>query len=234
MSVQTLIDNAESRANAYATATEVLVAELRTFLIDRNSNLYLPGSIDEDGNYITGLDLTHVALPSYEAPIKDETAMPVYVPPLTPLPTAPALADIASVTLPAAREEPDIDTSGLFAQVTPSSNMPEFNESDPDLNIDELIAEMSAIAAPVLQSIEIPALTPLTLRVTPQIDIPGFVDVLPPDELDTPVDYAASMEASYRQMLPEMQSFIDDKVATWVSQYAPEYNEWNSLMQSKI
>ena len=233
-SIDTLISNATSRANSYASATDVLVTELRGFLLDKGTSLYLPGSIDANGNYVSGLDLSHVALPTYIKPAKDATAMPVYEPPKAKLPVTPDLASINAVAIPAARLEPTLDFSGLFKQIAPSTNLPDFNEAAPDLNIDVLIAQMNAIAQPVLQSIDIPKLTPLNIGTAPTLNIPVFNPPTPPDALRDPVDYSAQMEAKYRQMLPEMQAFIDDKMLSWVGQYAPEYEVWNTAMQSKV
>lgn len=234
MSVDTLIQNAESRANSFSSAAMSAASALQGFGGELNPKLYLPGTIDADGNYVTGLDLSHVALPSYTSPVKDATAMPVYEPPLTALPSSPVLADIAGVTLPAARAEPVLDIDGLFAQVAPSGNLPDFTEAEPDLNIDDLVAEMSAIAAPVIQSFDMPVLSALTLSDAPTLYIPDYDAPQAPDSLRDPVDYAEAMDSKYQQMLPEMQAFIDDKVAIWISQYAPEYDDWNTALQAKV
>ena len=234
MSVDTLIENATIRTNAYSGYALDTANELRNFATDVDTNLYLPGTIDADGNYVTGLDLSHVALPTYAKPVKDDVAMPVYEPPLSSLPSAPNLADIPSITIPAARAEPTVNISGLFQQVSPSTNLPDFTEAEPDLNIDALINEMNAIAKPIIQNFDMPTLSALSLRDTPVIDIPGYDAVTAPDQLAEPVDYAAVMDAKYQQMLPEMQAFIDDKVAVWIAQYAPEYAEWSASLKNKV
>jgi len=234
MSVDTLIENATIRANAYSGYALDTANELRNFATYVDTNLYLPGTIDADGNYVTGLDLSHVALPTYEKPVKDSVAMPVYEPPLSSFPIAPNLSDIPNITIPASRAEPTVNISGLFQQVAPSTNLPDFTEAEPDLNIDALISEMNTIAAPVIQSFDMPSLSPLSLRDTPSITIPGYDAVAAPDQLAEPVDYAAAMDAKYQQMLPEMQAFIDDKVSVWIAQYAPEYTEWSASLKSKV
>lgn len=221
--IDTLISNATSRANFYAGETDYLVSELRQFIVEQKTSIPVPG-----------LDLTHVGLPNYTQPIKEATPMPVYEPPLAPLPDKPLLADINQVVAPRVRDEPTLNLTGLFQQVVPSSNLPDFNEGEPDLQIDALVAEMNAIAGPVLQDINIPTLTPLLIGAAPELNIPTFDAPPTPDILLDPSDYAASMDVKYQQMLPEMQNFIDDKLGTWISQYAPEYTEWRDKMQSKV
>jgi len=222
-SIDTLISNATSRANTYANATDFLVTELRTFINDN------PITIAKQN-----LDLTNIALPTYVKPAKDATAMPVYEPPKSKLPTTPKLADINQVIAPAARTEPTLNFSGLFQQIAPSSNLPDFNEAEPDLNINALVAEMDAIAEPILQNINIPTLTPLNIGVAPTLNIPTFDAPLPPDAINDPVNYATVMDIKYQQMLPEMQNYIDDKVTGWINQYAPEYASWSATMQTKV
>ena len=222
-SVDTLIANATNRANNYASSTEFLVKELREFINDN------PITIARQN-----LDLTNIALPKYVKPAKDKTAMPVYEPPKSKLPVAPDLADINKVTAPAARTEPTLNFSGLFQQIAPSSNLPDFNEAEPDLNINALVAQMDAIAEPILQNINIPTLTPLNIGVAPTLNIPTFDAPLPPDAINDPVNYATVMDIKYQQMLPEMQNYIDDKVTGWINQYAPEYASWSATMQTKV
>lgn len=234
-SVDSLISTAESRAGSYANTTDFLIAELREFINTRKTVLAnVPGTMQIGDAYVYDLNLAGVDLPEYVTPVKDATAMPVYEPPLAPLPTAPDLASIGAITMPAARVEPTLNTSGLFQQVAPSANLPDFNEAEPDLHITELVAEMDAIATPILQTIDIPTLTLLDIRDTPTLDLPAYSAPAAPDALRDPVDYGAEMEATYNQMLPEMQAFIDDKVAVWVDTYSPEYADWTSLLQAKV
>ncbi len=234
-SVDALISTAEARAAQYASETDFLINELRSFIKSRKTTLsQVPGTIQVGDAYVYDLNLAGIDLPEYVTPVKDATAMPVYEPPLAPLPTAPNLAPIGAITMPVARTEPTLNTSGLFQQVAPSANLPDFNEAEPDLHITELVAEMDAIAAPVLQTIDIPTLTLLNIRDTPTLDLPTYVAPAAPDALRDPVDYGAAMEATYSKMLPEMQAFIDDKVSVWVTQYSPEYADWTTLLQAKV
>ena len=223
-SIDTLISNAETRAARYASATDFLVGELRGFV-----HAFDPTIIKD-----AVLDVTKVALPTYAPPIKDATAMPVYEPPTAALPTAPSLASIGAITLPQIRVAPTLNTEGLFGQVAPSSNIPDFIEAAPDLGIDSIIAEMNALITPELVNIEMPVLTQFSIGPAPTLDIPGYDAPLAPEAIRDPVDYSVSFDAAYRQMLPEMQAFIDDKLSVWVTNYAPEYASWTAQLQAKV
>ena len=223
-SVDTLIQNAEIRSASYASTTGFLVGELMNLV-----RAY-------DPTIITGveLDLTHADLPAYVAPVKDAVAMPVYEPPLSILPSAPELTGISPITLPPDRTIPIIATAGLFAQVAPSSNLPDFNEAAPDMQIDALVAEMNALALPSIQAIDMPVLTPFSIGSAPILNIPVYDAPPVPDAIRDPVDYATAMDSTYNRMLPEMQAFIDDKMSLWIAQYAPEYQPWLTQLQAKV
>lgn len=237
MSVESEIANAESRVAGWAAVTDLLVTELRSFVADRHSGLYLPGIKQADGTVTSGLDISRIIFPEYSSPATDDMPMPVYEPPLSTLPTKPDLADIASVNIPAARVEPTLNIEGLFEQALPSTNLPDFTESNPDLRITELVEEMDAIAAPILSTITFPTLTPLTIRDTPIIDTPEFIESSAPTLVD-PSDYAAKYDETYRQMLPEMQSWVDERTKVYLDTYAPDYettrSKWQSALQKAL
>lgn len=224
MSVDTLIANAVSRANAYSEAALTTSNELKNYAMNYNVGLILPPD----------LDLSAVWLPSYQAPRAENSPMPVYEPPLSKLPVKPPLTDISAVTIPPHRAEPTLNLSNLFKQTPPSPNLPPFNEAEPDLHIDQLVAQMDAITRPVLHPIDLPSLTPLNIGATPGLHIPGYDTSSPPDTLADPENYAQALDTAYQRMLPEMQHYIDDKVSVWVDRYAPEYADWNSRLQAKV
>lgn len=223
-SVSTLVTNAELRASSYANTTDFLVGELRQFVKD-----YPTDPID------TGtLDLSQFNLDDYVGPAQDLVAMPVYEPPNALLPTAPSLTDIGAVTMPAERIEPTLNTSGLFAQIAPSNNLPDFNEAEPDLSIDEMVDEMTALATPVISNYVFPEISAFSLGAAPTLSLPNYDAVATPDTLRDPVDYSQSLDDAYHQMAPEMQAWVDDKAAQWVATYAPEYTPWVTSLQAKV
>lgn len=224
MSVATLVANAQSRADSYCEAALTTANALQNYAMNYHTGLLLP----------PGLNLDGVQLPTYQAPPAENSPMPVIVLPLSPLPVKPPLADISAVTIPATRIEPNLSLSNLFRQTPPSSNLPDFNEAVPDLHVDQLVAQMDAIARPVLQTIHLPSLTPLNIGATPSLTIPGYDALPPPDTLADPENYAQAMTNAYDRMLPEMQHTIDDRVSGWVSQYAPEYVDWNTRLHAKV
>ena len=223
-SIDTLIANAESRASTYANTTDFLVAELRQFITDH------PTSPIDTGT----LDLSQFAIADYVSPAQDLVAMPVYEPPIASLPTTPVLTDIGALTMPAERVEPTLNTSGLFAQIAPSSNLPDFNEAEPDLNIDGLVAELSALVTPSISDFVFPEISSFSLAAAPSLTLPAYDAPATPDLVRDPVDYAVSLDDTYHQMSPEMQAWVDDKTAVWVATYAPEYTPWVTGLQAKV
>lgn len=222
--IDTLILNAENRASNYAGTTDFLVAELRQFVTDHPTDPIDTGT----------LDLTQYVIADYVSPAQDLVAMPVYEPPIATLPIAPALSDIGALTMPAERTEPTLNTAGLFTQIAPSNNLPDFNEAEPDLNIDELVAEMTALATPTLNEYVFPEISSFSLGVAPTLSLPNYDAVATPDVLRDPVDYSVSLDDAYHQMSPEMQAWVDDKATTWVNTYAPEYSPWVTDVQAKV
>lgn len=234
MSVDTQIANHEIRANTYASATGVVADQLLTFVNDLHTGLYLPGIKQSDGSVVSGLDLSYILYPTFTPPAKDTSPVPVYVPPTSAKPDAPELAGVVNVTLPPNRAMPTIVTDGLFNQATPSSNLPGFEQVQPDLDVDGLLAEMDEITKPILSGITYPTLTPLNIGDTPETNTPDYLGAAQPDALPTPVDYAAQMDTTYRQMLPEMQAFIDDKVIVYLNQHEPDNGLIKNLLSEKI
>ena len=223
-SIDTLIQNAELRASGYANTTDFLVGELRQFIND------VPTDPIDTGT----LDLSQYNIADYVSPTQDLVAMPVYEPPVAALPTAPVLSGIGAITMPAERVEPTLNTSGLFTQIAPSNNLPDFNEAEPDLNIDGLVAEMTALATPTIDNYVFPEITSFSLGAAPSLNLPTYDAVATPDQVRDPIDYAASLDTKYHQMAPEMQAWVDDKTNTWVSTYAPEYSPWVTSLQAKV
>jgi hypothetical protein len=223
-SIDTLISNAQARAQTYASVVDLLVTELRQFVADQGNSAITLGP----------LDITQFQPNPYVSPTKDLTPTPVYEPPLSALPTAPLLADPGAVSIPAERIAPTINTSSLFQQIAPSSNLPDFNEAEPDLLVDSLVAELSALAAPTISQFAFPEISSLNIGAAPTLTIPGFDAYPTPDAIRDPIDYGVKFDNAYHQMAPEMQAFIDDKISTWVSNYAPEYSIWVGQVSSKI
>lgn len=225
-SIDTLISNATGRANAFADAAAGAANTLQSF-----GASYAGSSAGPLGST---LSLSGVSLPEYMAPKAPVGVLPQYEAPKSERPHAPTLAGVSSISGPPFRPDPSISQGGLFSQSMPSTNLPDFNEAAPDLRVDALVAEMDALAAPVLQQLELPALSALSIRDAPTVEVPAFDALAPPDTVEGPQDYAARMDSSYRQMLPEMQAFIDDKASAWISAYAPEYGEWSAKLQAKV
>lgn len=216
-------------ANSVDTANE---------MIDRASSAI--DNIRSSIVYYSGLaiplpDLSNYPFDTYTLPDPDTTPVPVYQSPTTTIPILERLADVPSISTPLFPVAPVLaDTSSLFQQVAPTGNLPEWNVAHPNMKIDELEAEMTSIALPFLRTFEFPEISELLLSARPTITIPGYDNTVPPDELIDPVDYAAYMQEKYNRILPEMQSYVDDKVTTWIAIYCPEYSNQLTLLVQKI
>lgn len=180
------------------------------------------------------LNLESFTMPPYVRPTPSTTPTPVYEPPTAPLPDTPVLVGVGSVTLPAARTEPVLNTSGLFNFALPSTTMPTLNETEPDLQVDELVAEMDALVTPRLTDLVFPDVHVFAPGAVPVVTLPVYDSPPLPDSVRDPVDYAAAFQASYSTMAPVMRGFVDDKVTAWINTYAPEYNGWVAALQAKV
>ncbi len=223
-SIDTLISNATSRANGYASGTETLVAELRSFIQDANIHVTPPPDTE----------LSTYTLPPYVPPVERPTPDPVYEPTTLPFPTSPSLTGVGSVTLPAARTEPTVNTTGLFDFTLPSTNLPTLNETEPDMRIDQLVAEMDVLVTPRISDFTFPEVHAFIPGALPDVTLPVYDAPPVPDTLADPASYNNAFEAAYARMAPEMQAFINDKVSNWVSEYAPEYSSWVTLLKAKV
>jgi hypothetical protein len=217
-----LITESISRADTYLNKADSAIQDIKNY------------SRYTQYGYVPTPNISGFQYPDYVAPKKDTTPSPVYEPPRAPLPTAPQLADVATIPKPTFPNAPTISTAGLFNEVMPSTNIPDWNNAEPDMHIDALVAEMDALAMPVLLDLDFPDITPLVIGPAPSLTLPAYDPPLAPDVLRDPVDYAALVESKYQTMLPQMQAYIDDKVAGWVSLFAPEYEVQRGLLADRL
>lgn len=222
--LDSLIANAESRAGSYAAETGFLTQELRQFIADLDIDVHLPPDVN----------LANYTIPAYVSPTQTPTPDPTYEEPTVSLPTTPTLVGVGSITLPADRAEPEVNTTGLFQHVMPSSNIPSIDETSPDMHVDDLVAELDALVTPVIRDYEFPEVHDFSLTAPTTVTMPVYDAPAMPDEVRDPTDYAAEFSAAYAQMAPEMQAFIDDKVTAWINTYAPELSSWTTLLKSKV
>lgn len=170
----------------------------------------------------------------YSPPAQDTTPMPVYEGSNVPMPAAPTLVTVHGITPPVLPTAPTINTSGLFKAAMPSSVMPDWNEANPALHVDEIYNDLANLAAPILRDFDFPTITPLNIRQAPELVLPEYVAAAVPDQMPDPSNYAEYMEGKYKNALPEMKAFIDDIVDGWISKFAPEYAEQRDTIHAKI
>jgi len=127
----------------------------------------------------------------------DNTPMPVYEAPAGVMPDAPTLVALHGIDIPVLPTVPTLTTSGLFDQQAPSSVMPDWNEANPALHVDEIYNELAALAAPLFTDVNILSITPLTLRTAPSLVLPNYESLAAPEDIPAPTNYADYMQAKY-------------------------------------
>jgi hypothetical protein len=170
----------------------------------------------------------------YVPPNPDNTPFPVYQPPNQVLPTSPTLVALSNINSPTIPVTPTVNTSGLFTKPAPNSNLPDFNETAPDLAVDDILAQLKAVAKPVLQHIDLPTLTPLVLRTAPTVQLPDYEAYPTPQAIPAPVDYAARFQVEYSNAKPGIKAFVEDAMEQWRFKYAPEYNDLRAKLEAKV
>lgn len=215
-----LIDSAVGRADYFASAADSAIAA-----IDAGKGTIGYSFLNLDPS---DFDAHYNVVPA------DTTPMPVYEAPAGAMPDAPGLVALHSIDNPALPTSPTITTVGLFEQQAPSSVMPDWNEANPALHVDEIYNELAALAAPIMTDVNIPSITPLTLRTAPTLELPDYEAVATPEAIPEATNYANYWQAKYDAALPEMKSFIDDVVDGWVQKFAPEYYEQRDKLNEKL
>lgn len=221
--VEGVIDAAIDRANYFADMTDSAVRAIST-------------ATDNSVFTVNDLDIKETAFNAVlEKPEKDKTPMPVYEAPAVDLPDDLVLVKLHGVDEPILPDDvPEIDTSGLFKQKTPSDVIPDWNEKAPILHADEIYNEMAALPDPVLTDVNIPSITPISLRTPPSLELPVYEAYATPEAIPETIDYAAYYDAKYNEALPEMQAYIDNVVLRWMDKYAPEFEEQRVLLNAKL
>lgn len=218
--VDALIDTAVARANDFSLLAADAIAS-----IDARKGAVGYSQLNITNNEISA---------KYTAVPADTTPMPVYQDTAVPMPNSPSLVDLHGITPPVLPTAPTINTEGLFTATMPSAVMPDWNEANPALHVDDIYNDLKNLAAPILQEFDFPTITPLNIRQAPELVLPEYVAAPTPDQMPDPSNYAEYMENKYRSVLPEMKAFIDDIVNGWINQFAPEYAEQRDMLHTKI
>ena len=170
----------------------------------------------------------------YTKPDKDTTPKPEWQDPPGEFPTVsdpPGLPEVNPLDLPSA---PYLALDGLFNTPRPSTDLPTWDESAPEMNVDDIYNEMKAVAFPVLQDIALPTITPLSIDPPPGLVLPEYEAALTPEAIPAPIDYAAFAERKYNKLTPEIRNVVDDIMQRWMQRFAPEFEEQRSLLNSKL
>ena len=218
--VDALISTAVNRADSFAAQAVDAINS-----IDARKGSIGYAQIDIPADELTA---KYVSVPA------DTTPMPVYEPPSGAMPSSPTLVELPNIAVPGMPSAPSISTEGLFKQTMPSSTMPDWNEANPSLHVDDIYNALLAVGTPVLRDYDFPDITPLSIRQAPELQLPEYVYAPTPEQMDSPQDYAKYMRARYEELAPEMRAFVDDTVSAWISRYAPEFDEQRLRLNEKL
>lgn len=145
-------------------------------------------------------------------------------------PDTPSLDTVPLPDLPEFPEAPEaLDTSELFNFDRPVFDIASFDGTVPVLNIDYDIPD-----APVLAEYADPETTALSLRETPEIDIPRFDNpIVVRDPGDVP-DLAAEYQSVVQTAIPEFRDWVETYADSWLTKYAPEYHTAMAQLEARI
>lgn len=259
--LETIIQNATMRTNAYIDYMDNIAEDLNTYLeSDFESDapikvapidpLDIPGKRLDDFNIYDGMDEpdfpSSISFPLYgfnnaisEVLFQDPSnSVDVDNNGAYSVNNKPVIRpDLEVVDTPTSIEASSYfkkDMRDLFNIMSPSIEVKTFDESLPESIFPSLVSAISGLTAPESLDKEMPTITAYNLGDTPAVDLPGYDQLYLADDRPDPGDYAAKMDSAYQSMLPEMQSFVDGKVNEFINQYAPEYYEWTTAVQNKI
>lgn len=142
-----------------------------------------------------------------------------------------ALETLYIPTLPSFGSAPTpLDTAALFLQPVPVYDINPFDGTAPPIDTNIPIPDSPTIVMP-----DAPIISTLVIPESPDITIPDFVPV-DTNATDPGVlgDVVAKAEQVYKDSLPEMRSFLDSVVNSWMATYAPEYDVAMDKLEAKI
>jgi hypothetical protein len=147
-----------------------------------------------------------------------------------PKPESGELQQIHIPTLPDFPDAPPaLDTSSLFQIDKPVFDVAGFTKTAPEVDTD-----IAFPSAPTIREYEAPETTPLSLRETPTVTVPGFdPDVEIRDPGDVP-DIATTYQDRIRAVVPEMREWIETYADAWISKYAPSYHDAMAQLEAKL
>ena len=173
---------------------------------------------------------------TFNRPAADTTPFPVYEQPGVAEPVQPTLVNLPGVNSPVLPTAPDISSraSGLFQNNKPTNQMPLWDEQVPDLHIDEIYQELVALSDPVLATIALPVITPITVGNAPTLTLPSYQTNAAPAELNAPTNYATYWKNQYDAALPVIQNFVDSVVDRIITKFAPTLYSQIDVFDQKV
>ncbi len=217
--------------DGYIAAAEARITQLTDMTIDAvNSIDYKKG--------VTGTSFVTVQPSDVNAlflrPNIDLTPFPVFDTPTVEAPVKPVLTELNNISHQVIPVAPVIDTSGLFNNVKPTGVIPQWNQENPNLHIDEIYQALVDLMAPVLDKVALPSIIPIIVDKPPELQLPSYSTNALPAELDAPVNYADYYRNKYETALPELKQFIDAVVDSWITRNAPEFYQQRDALNSKL
>lgn len=126
--------------------------------------------------------------------------------------------------------------------VAPDINIRDFTRAEPDINA---IKPFTAVApdidtdfthpvSPDIQNILQPVLDNITLGDAPDIVLPAFDADLVLRPIGDPPDAAQDFEDRYNDSIPEFKALVDQGIAQWQLEYAPELHTGLAQLEAKL
>ena len=173
---------------------------------------------------------------TFNRPASDTTPFPVYEEPGVESPVKPTLVDLININQPVMPTAPDITSraANLFQNTKPSNQIEQWVNPNYNLHIDEIYAELVALTEPVLSTIALPVITPITVGDAPALQLPSYQTNTAPAELNAPTNYATYWQSKYDAALPQIKGFIDSIVDTTITKMAPEFYTQRDAWSSKV
>ncbi len=135
-------------------------------------------------------------------------------------------------------EYPELDPpllDELFNYNAPSfANLGSFNKQAPNLDTQGIEDAIDAVPVPTLTDIEEPKLSDVEVGAVPDVTLPEFAPTVTIGELAPPPDLCEKFRTQYDAALPQMRSLIDDTMAQWNAEYAPELPDSMARLEARL
>ncbi len=141
-----------------------------------------------------------------------------------------SIETVPTVDVPQFPDPPrEFDSTGLFDFERPPFDIAGFTETVPPLDLDTEFPGKITI-----QEYPDPDTTPLSLRDTPEVEVPTFAADKNVPLPDLPEDQADSFKLNVEQAIPQFRDWVETYADAWIDKMAPQYNEAMAALEAAI